>query len=361
MRTNPTIPAQPDDVTASWLSSVLSSADTPVAVDHVQVTAVGTGQTAATYRVLVRYREQQPALPDSFIVKMPYQDQAVRDRVSPSYRAEHAFYTDVAHTVDVPIPQCFHCEIDRNGADFVLLLEDLAPAAQGDQLAGCEVAHAQLAARALAGLHGPRWCDPTWRKFSGITTPDPDASTARRAGDIAISAAGVTVEKLGGAMTSDARETLRAANALVADWLMLKPERFCLLHGDYRLDNLLFDPGHTRVTVVDWQTLAVGLPARDLAYFVGTSLTPEIRAESERDLVHDYHRALLAYGVSEYDESECWHDYRLGMLQIPMLASFGTAFSASTGRGDAMMVAMLERGCRAIRELGSLELIRELI
>ena len=38
------------------------------------------------------------------------------------------------------------------------------------------------------------------------------------------------------------------------------------MHGDYRLDNTLFDPDRTRITVVDWQTVGIGLPGRDLAY-----------------------------------------------------------------------------------------------
>ena len=43
--------------------------------------------------------------------------------------------------------------------------------------------------------------------------------------------------------------------------------------------------------MVDWQTLGVGLPARDLAYFTATSLKPDLRASIEKDLVDDYHRA----------------------------------------------------------------------
>jgi hypothetical protein len=101
----------------------------------------------------------------------------------------------------------------------------------------------------------------------------------------------------------------------------------------------------------------VGLPARDLAYFIATSLPADERAAHERDLVAAYHRALTGYGISGYDVETCWQDYRLGMLQVPLISTLGHAFSAATDRGDEMALTMLTRGSRAIRELGSLELI----
>lgn len=352
------MPARPEDVSPAWLSAALSTIGDPVAVSAVTITPVGTGQTGATYRVVASY-DEDPGLPTTFIVKLPSQEDAVRERVALSYRSEHAFYTSVADTVAVPLAQCFYCEVSDDGGDFVLLLSDLAPAVQGDQIKGGTVAECRLAVEALAGLHGPRWCDPDWLTLAGTVMPKPDADSARGLADIAGIAVGVTVEKLGDRMSEANRVTLAESAALIGDWLMLEPERFSLLHGDYRLDNLLFDAERTRVTVVDWQTLTVGLPARDLAYFVATSLLPAVRAEAERDLVDAYHEALLTYGVTDYDAAACWRDYRLGMLQVPLITTLGFAFSAATDRGDDMALAMLERGCRAIRELGTLELIRE--
>jgi len=83
----------------------------------------------------------------------------------------------------------------------------------------------------------------------------------------------------------------------------------------------------------------------------------QVRADIERDLVGRYHEALLGYGVTDYDAETCWRDYRLGVLQAPLLSGLGFAFAASTERGDEMMLAMFHRGCRAIRELGTLDLI----
>jgi len=346
------IPRHPADLTSQWLSAALA-AD----VIEVDVAPIGTGQTGATYRVSATYATEHD-LPDTFAIKLPAQDDTVRERVAPGYLSEVEFYTDVADRVRIPVPRCFYSDISEDGADFVLVLADMAPAVQGDQIAGCAPQEAQLAVRALAGLHGPSWCDPVWLGLSAISMPKPgDEAAATGLGDVSVMAADITIDKLGARMSAQDRDTLRAAMGLVTPWLLAEPKRFALMHGDYRLDNMLFDPDRTRVTVVDWQTLGVGLPARDLAYFTATSLAPEVRPRIEEDLVGSYHEALLGYGVTDYDADTCWRDYRLGVMQAPLITGLGFAFAASTERGDEMMLTMLHRGCRAIRELGTLDLI----
>lgn len=349
------IPRYPSDVTGSWLTEVLTRSGTPAQVDTVDVTPVGTGQTGATFRVAASYSRNPNGLPDSFILKLPAGDDAVRDRVMLGYRSECAFYQSVADVVTIPIPQCYHCDIADDGARYALLLADQAPAVQGDQIAGCDLVQARLAVRVLAGLHGPTWCDPRWQSFEGLVMSITGPDAIRGFGDIAKMAGDITVEKLGSKLSDADAETLGAAMALVTPWLLSAPDRFALLHGDYRLDNLLFDGD--RVSVVDWQTMGVGLPARDLAYFTGTSLEPAARGAADRDLVAEYHGALVDTGVCDFDLDTCWLDYRLGMMQVPLISSLGCAFSVETERGDDMMAAMLRRGCQAIRDLGTLELI----
>jgi len=351
------IPRYPSDVTGAWLAEVLSRPGAPVEVESVEVTPVGTGQTGATFRVAPTYAKNPHGLPDTFILKLPAGDDTVRDRVMLGYRSECAFYQSVADVVTIPIPQCYHCDIADEGASYALLLADQAPAVQGDQIAGCDLPEARLAVRALAGLHGPTWCDTRWQTFPGLAMTITGEDAIRGLGDIAKMSADITVDKLAGKLSDPDAETLVAAMGLVTPWLLSAPDRFALLHGDYRLDNLLFDGD--RVSVVDWQTLGVGLAGRDLAYFTGTSLEPDLRARSEEELVAEYHRALLEQGVTDYDPATCWHDYRLGMIQVPLISSLGCAFSVETERGDDMMAAMLRRGCRAIRDLGTLDLIRD--
>jgi aminoglycoside/choline kinase family phosphotransferase len=158
-------------------------------------------------------------------------------------------------------------------------------------------------------------------------------------------------------MSAEDRETFTTAMGVVTPWLFAERDRFALLHGDYRLDNLLFDPGRNWVSVVDWQTLGVGLPARDLAYFTATSLNSRLRSTIENDLVDEYYRALSGFGVTGYDRETCWRDYRLGMIHALLISALGFAFATATERGDDMVLAMLGRGCQAIRDLGTLELV----
>lgn len=348
-----TIPRGPENVTPAWLGSVLG-----VEVSRVDVTPIGTGQTGATYRVEATYEAENPNLPTSFAVKLSAQDDAVRERVALGYRSEVEFYSRIADKMRIPVPRSFHTEISPDGADVVLLLADMAPAVQGDQIAGCSPQEARLAVQALAGLHGPSWCDPQWMDLSAVVMPKPgDDDAANGLGEVARMAGDIVIDRLGAKIAPPDQETLITAMSLVAAWLMAEPKRYALMHGDYRLDNMLFDPDGSAITVVDWQTVGIGLPGRDLAYFTGTSLEPAVRSDIERDLVEQYHRSLVEFGVTDYDLETCWDDYRLGVLQVPLLVALGTAFASTTDRGDDMMMAMLSRGCQAIRDLETLELV----
>ncbi len=351
------LPEGPDGLTSDWVSRALSAgSDSSVQVTEVAVDPIGTGQTGSSFRVSVRYAEEAN-LPGTFVAKLPAEEAGVRERVASGYRAEVEFYETVAPTVRVPLPRCYYSDISDNAESFVLLLEDLTPARQGDQLAGCSWQQAHAAVTALAGLHGPRWCDPDWHSLEAVVMPMVDETGAKGLGDIVRVAVDMFLERLGHRMKESDRQTLDACPDRVAPWLLSNSDRFSLLHGDYRLDNLMFGPDDKSVTVVDWQTLGVGLPARDLAYFIATGLTPELRATQEQALVAAYHSALAGWGVRSYEVEDCFDDYRLGLLQGPVICTLGAAFSTTTERGDQMMLVMLERTLAAIRDLGTLERI----
>ncbi len=128
-----------------------------------------------------------------------------------------------------------------------------------------------------------------------------------------------------------------------------------LVHGDYRLDNMLFHGDD--VTVVDWQTLSIGPAMRDASYFLCGSLAVEDRRAHEESLVRAYHDELLAQGVTGFDWDLCWEEYRRQPFLALIMVVAPSMIVQRTDRGDDMFMAVLERSAQAILDLGSLELL----
>ncbi|HEV2980378.1 MAG TPA: phosphotransferase, partial [Solirubrobacteraceae bacterium] len=128
-----------------------------------------------------------------------------------------------------------------------------------------------------------------------------------------------------------------------------------LVHGDYRLDNLLFThPDSARpVTVVDWQTVGWGSAIADAAYFIGGSLPVAQRRSHERELFDGYHDALRQYGAAAPDAEQCWHEYRLQCFGGVLMVLIAAVVVQRTERGDDMFMAMLARHCQQALELES--------
>ena len=346
-----TVISEADQITAAWLGAVLDRR-----VDRVEVTRVGTGQIGTCHRAAY----DGPDGPGSVLVKLPAEDPAARSMLAGAYRSEARFYRDLAATVAVRVPTCHLAQWTGDGAEFSLVLEDRAPAEQGDQVAGCTPGEVEAAAVNLAGLHGPRWSDPTLLEVDDLTLNGPE--------DAAMLAElwGPTLElflgRMGDRLDDTDRGTLQAVGEVVEAWSVGRRERFALVHGDYRLDNLLIAPAARHgelptVHAVDWQTLSLALPARDLAYLVATSLDPATRRGHEEALVAAYHRALVDHGVSDHPAEEAWEDYRFAQLQGPLVSVFGCAYGSPSERGDAMFAVMVQRSCAAIRDLDTLDLV----
>jgi len=344
---------RPEDLTPDWLTAALRDAGHAVTVAAVTSEPIGNGQVGANYRVHV---EGEGPLPPTLVAKMGAGDD--RSMVSNGYRNEVAFYLDLAPTVAVATPRCWFGAMTDDATVFTLLLEDLSPAEPGDQVAGCSPDEAVAAATNLAGLHGPRWCDETLFEHPGLNRVGPD--DAAFLGSVFTSAVDIFVDRYRAEVDQDGERVLRRFAEAVPTWITARAERFALGHGDYRLDNLLFDPAGG-VHAVDWQTLSVGQPGRDLAYFCGTSLEVPDRRDHEQAVVAAYREALLAHGVdgTGYPLAAAFEDYRLGVLQVPLITVLGVAYATAgrSERADAMFMTMFRRGLAAIDDLDPFALL----
>jgi aminoglycoside phosphotransferase (APT) family kinase protein len=247
-------------------------------------------------------------------------------------------------------------EITDDGTEFTLLLEDLSPALPGDQLAGCSLEQAEAAVRNLAALHASRWNDASLLDYRFLAPGD------RARADATAATFGSSVEEFlrryESRLDDSDVNTLRRSAESLADWLVARPEPFTVVHGDHRLDNLMFHPDGW-VAALDWQSVSASPPGRDLAYFIATTFESAERTAVEKQLVTAYHAELEDRGVAGYSYEQCFDDYRVGQLQGPMITVFGavTATAAADQRADLMFLAMARRSCAAIRELETLSLV----
>ena len=158
-------------------------------------------------------------------------------------------------------------------------------------------------------------------------------------------------------MAPEDPDTLRSVPEHLTAWLTTRPERFALIHGDYRPDNLMFPAHGAGVSAVDWQTLALGLPGRDVGYLLATSLDPEVRRAEEHRIVESYRVALAEQGV-EISAEECFDDYRLGVVQGPLITVLGAVYANDPNpSSDRMFTAMITRSLQAIRDLDPFSLV----
>jgi Ecdysteroid kinase-like family len=348
-----TFPAvEPGEITPSWLSDVLDGHVGGIATERI-----GDGLVGMNLRITLL--DADPTLPASVVAKLPSPDPTSRVTgiALRNYEREVRFYLDVAPTVDIRVPHCFHGEWDAASGDFVLLLEDMHPAEQGDQIAGCSVERAAITVAELAKLHGPRWDDPTLFDLEWLTRRHGSDDTAMVVALWQNVYAGfeATYAKY---LSADALALVRHFGGALADWLDGHAAPLAVTHGDFRLDNLLFGTaeGGPPVTAVDWQTPAHSPPIGDLSYFLGAGLRPDDRLAHERSLVARYGEALTAYGV-DVDESWLWEQYRRDAFGGVVMAVIASQIVGSNERSEAMFTAMATRHLQHALDLDSLAVV----
>ncbi len=351
----PPMADRPQQLSAEWVTSALQYGGHDVTIDKVAREQVGTGQMGTSVRLTLRFDGDDGGLPHTLVAKLPSPDEQQRQMVAGIYRTEVEFYRQLAPTLAVRTPQCHYSDLGPTWTEFVLLLEDLAPRVQGDQIRGCTVDEARVGVVNLAGLHGPRWNDASLTEHEWMQLIAGDG--AEMIGLIMRDATDRFLERYDGRLSDDDTQLLDRIPEVLSRWILARPERVAPIHGDYRLDNLMFGAGDDPIAAVDWQTVTLGLPARDLAYFLSTGLPPEVRRAHEDELVEEYHRALLTHGVTDHTLAECRDDYRFAMLQGPLITIVGAAYGKPTERGDEMFLAMASRSAQAIRDHATLDMI----
>ncbi len=318
-----------------------------------EITPVGTGQMCDSARINLTFDRPTDA-PPTFVAKLPAADPTSRATALSlrSYETEVRFYQQLAPTLPIRTPTVFYADIDVETASFVLLMEDLAPARQGDQLVGCTPAEAAIAIDELVKLHAPRWGDPTLADLEWLHR-DPEQSRMFMLSFLPMLWTGFR-ERYADRLGADVHQAGDALFTELESYFDAVREPLTVVHGDYRLDNLLFSSSGGEVcsvAVVDWQTCAHGPALNDVAYFIGAGLTVDDRRACEPELVRRYHTALVEAGVRDYGWERCWEDHRRGTWAGLITAVAASMLVEQTERGDEMFMTMAHRHARHALDL----------
>jgi aminoglycoside phosphotransferase (APT) family kinase protein len=147
------------------------------------------------------------------------------------------------------------------------------------------------------------------------------------------------------------------------DWLpahIPQGNETSLVHGDFRVDNLIFHPTEPRVlAVLDWELSTLGHPLADFAYHAmmyrlrpgivaglqGTDLRA-LNIPSETDYVAAYCQRTRREGIPELDFYMAFNMFRLAAIchGIKARLARGTAASAYAKRYAAGVEALAELG-----------------
>ena len=343
---------RPTDLTVAWLTAALG-----VPVSDFAFERIGTGQMSECYRVELDYADGAGG-PNSVVLKVAATDPVSRQTglALGLYEREVRFYTDVAPRLDGPIAPCHHAAFDPETGAFHLLLGDAAPAVVGNEIVGATIEQAVLALSELGRVHAPLLGDTAMANADWLNRESPMNQAL--------------IGQLYAGFLQRYRDQIAPAHREVCDRLVASFDAYVateavqqrahgLVHGDYRLDNMLFgEPGADRaLTVVDWQTVTWGPALTDVAYFLGCALPDELRRDHYEALLRAYHDAFGPNAVLSLD------DVRDGVRRQSffgvMMAIVSSMLVAQTERGDEMFMVMLRRHCQHVLDTDALAILPE--
>jgi hypothetical protein len=322
---------------------------------------IGYDGFADSVRMIPEWDRPTPNL-GSVVAKVPSVDRGRRAAgfATRAYEREVAFYRDLASTLGVYRPICYLASYEPVNQAYIVLMEDLSPAEAGDPVAGCPPEDAAAVMPELAGLHAPRWGDSSLLGVRCLDRPDPE--TVRGMAQLVPLLWPDFVDRYQDRVLPVALELGEQLMGSLEGYLLDRPGPWTVLHGDFRLDNLLF--GGPRVAVLDWETVKIGPGLSDVAHFIGSALSVEDRREHEAHLVRAYRSSLTAADVPISWE-DCWAEYRrysfdgfLMAVSAAVLPTAGGATTAPGGVGHAdVIVSMVNRHAQQAVDLGAVELL----
>ena len=373
------IPQKGKDFTAEWFNEFFQP-EYGAAVLNVDREVIGTGVgfVGEVHRCFLQWDASREDLPSSVIVKVPSKlplNRSLGEGLQ-LYEREIITYQKLSSNMGLPMPKVFYSVMDDDPTPwldslinffftrlplggvswltvkflklasknpklrrYILVLEDISDARPPSQVVGGSLDDALTSLTALAKFHAHHWLREESIAISERIWPLNrlpkviQASYARNRDEF--------LDRFGDLVGKEKMKILDEAQKNLADLLApLANDPSTLLHGDYRLDNIMFRPDG-KIIVIDYQMLCKGRPGWDVAYFITTALSSDHKNEEEKMLLH-YHETLCSEGVVGYSYQDLVHDVDLTKLLLAhRLVGSRDAFDTELQNSDETFVDVL--------------------
>jgi len=308
--------ATADALTTEWLSDALGREVSDFGCEEI----IGEGYASRLYRLSLSYAEHDQA-PSSAILKLAMNNSRQLEllRGDAMFR-EALFYSTVMEStateaVQAVIPRIYFSDFDRRQKQLTMLMEDLGSIGHQPFQATLDVTLA--ATKALAQVHAHYWQSEALKteRFA------PLESQLAKDELIDLLSTNISIEE-------QATYSFPYLNACMKQLLKLakwmppasdKPaDIFTLIHGDLHVRNVYCTS--SRAIIFDWQNAERGNPARDIVYWLLTSVDTSDITVYQPAMIDCYLQTLADLGVENYSRKLFMRDFQNAANQmIPRL------------------------------------------
>jgi aminoglycoside phosphotransferase (APT) family kinase protein len=351
-----------DDLTTEWFTSALREGGTIPArgfVTEARSELIGTGQVGSVVRSELAYDAAGPGAPASVVVKLPATDPSRRQTgiVMGLYESEVRFYKEIAPLAAIAVPRLHWADVEPDKGRATLVIDDLTGCTDaGDMITGSTPEQAELAFAELVKLQAPLWNDPGLRELPWLA----DTSRAQVLFDAVAPAVGPFKEAYGDRLEPEHIALVERLAPKASSWpakALVDP--LVPIHGDFRLDNMMFGTGADMpaITILDWQASRLGPPLLDHTIFLGSCMSIAQRRAHERDLLRGYHEGLLASGVRDFTFDDCLESYRRSSLYPFLLTVSMAMFLGKTDRDREIWTRLLRGAAQIVQDTGAADFL----
>jgi hypothetical protein len=351
------VPGTPDVLTTGWLTDVLCDGHRGATVESFEHGSQYNGTTSGR-RLRIRYNEagRSAGLPERLFAKF---SPTVRARclvgINGSSAGEVAFYNEIAPTLPIDVPRCYYAAFEEQSCRTFVLLEDLVQTRSARFGTSVDIAidrgQAESMVSLLATLHGAFWGEnngPAYPYRTSLVYQE-DFNNTLGFEPLTIAGHDMAVDVLPPGLRG---RRLDWHPALMRSMQLNAAATPTLLHQDTHLANWYALPDGS-MGIADWQCVARGQWALDVAYAMAIGLSTENRRAWERDLLRAYLDRLAEFVAEKPSFDDAWLAYRQQMFHG---VSFWLApFGIGEGGPVAADVSLsnIQRAAQAIDDLDS--------